>query len=105
MPQTIITNTQDMSDSTILGIEGIQAVCSDNILFALSFDDETTWKAYDGTTWITLDLPNTGMTKTTMESIGLEAWAEVVTSDYYKVRFILPTTTSYMTSMVVNYIN
>jgi hypothetical protein len=94
-----------MSDSTILGIEGIQAVCSDDILFALSFDDEATWKAYDGTAWITLDLPNTGMTKTTMESIGLEAWAEVVTSDYYKVRFILPTTTSYMTSMVVNYIN
>lgn len=105
VPQTIITNTQDMSDSTILGIEGIQAVCSDDILFALSFDDETTWKAYDGTTWITLDLPNTGMTKTTMESIGLEAWAEVVTSNHYKVRFILPATTSYMTSMVVNYIN
>lgn len=105
VPQTIITNTQDMSDSTILGIEGIQAICSDDILFALSFDDETTWKAYDGTTWITLDLPNTGMTKTTMESIGLEAWAEVVTSDHYKVRFILPATTSYMTSMVVNYIN
>ena len=94
-----------MSDSTILGIEGIQAVCSDDILFALSFDDETTWKAYDGTSWITLDLPNTGMTKTTMESIGLEAWAEVVTSDYYKIRFILPTTTIYRTSMVVNYIN
>lgn len=105
VPQTIITSTQDMSDTTILGIEGVQATCSDDILFAISFDDEVTWKAYDGTSWATLDLPNTGMTKATMENIGLEAWAEIVTSDFYKFRFILPTTDSYLTSLVVNYIN
>lgn len=105
VPQTVITNTQDMSDPTILGIEGVQATCSDDILFAISFDDEATWKAYDGTSWITLDLLNTGMTKTTMENIGLEAWAEIVTSDFYKFKFILPTTDSYLTSLVVNYIN
>ena len=105
VPQTVITNTQDMSDETILGIEGVQAVCSDDILFAISFDDEATWKAYDGTSWATLDLPNTGMTKATMENIGLEAWAEIVTSDFYKFRFILPTTDSYLTSLVVNYTN
>lgn len=105
VPQTVITSTQDMSDATILGIEGVQATCSDDILFAISFDDEATWKAYDGTSWITLDLPNTGMTKATMENIDLEAWAEIVTSDFYKFRFILPTTDSYLTSLVVNYIN
>lgn len=105
VPQTVITSTQDMSDASILGIEGVQATCSDDILFAISFDDEATWKAYDGTSWATLDLPNTGMTKATMENIGLEAWAEIVTSDYYKFRFILPTTDSYLTSLVVNYIN
>lgn len=105
VPQTIITSTQDMSDTTILGIEGVQATCSDDILFAVSFDDEATWKAYNGTSWITLDLPNTGMTKATMENIGLEAWAEIVTSNFYKFRFILPTTDSYLTSLVVDYIN
>lgn len=105
VPQTVITSTQDMSDATILGIEGVQVTCSDDILFAVSFDDEATWKAYDGTSWITLDLPNTGMTKATMENIGLEAWAEIVTSDFYKFRFILPTTDSYLTSLVVDYIN
>lgn len=63
MPQTVITNTQDMSDPTILGIEGVQAVCSDDILFAITFDNELTWKAYDGTQWINLDLPHTGMSR------------------------------------------
>ena len=38
IPQVITTSIQDMSDETILGIEGVQAVCSDDILFAISFE-------------------------------------------------------------------
>ena len=104
-PQVVISSTQDMSDSTILGIEGVTATCSDDVLFAISFDDEATWKAYDGERWITLDLNHTGMNKATMENIDLEAWREIQTSNYYKFRFILPSTESYLTSLVVDYIN
>lgn len=105
VPQTVITGPQDMSDPTILGIESASVDASDDVLFALSFDDGATWKAYSGTGWVTLETENAGMTKATMENIGLEAWAEVVTSDSYRVRFTLVSVDSYVTGVVIHYIN
>lgn len=104
-PQVVITEAFDMSDGTILGIESAEVTASEDVLFALSFDDGATWKAYDGTTWITLETVNAGMTKATMENIGLEAWAEVVTSTVYRLRFTLMESTSYVTQVVIHYIN
>lgn len=104
-PQVVITEAFDMSDGTILGIESAEVTASEDVLFALSFDDGATWKAYDGTTWITLETVNAGMTKATMENIGLEAWAEVVTSKLYRLRFTLMESTSYVTQVVIHYIN
>lgn len=105
VPQIVVTNTQDMSDPSILGIESVTVNASGDVLFALSFDDGTTWKAYDGTKWVTLSTENSGMNKTTMENISLEAWAEVVTSAMYKLRFVLMDTDSYVSAVRVNYIN
>lgn len=105
IPQIVVTNTQDMSDPSILGIESVTVDASEDVLFALSFDDGTTWKAYDGTQWVTLSTENSGMNKTTMENISLEAWAEVVTSAMYKLRFVLMDTGSYVSAVRVNYIN
>ena len=105
VPQIVVTNTQDMSDPTILGIESATVDASDDVLFAISFDDGVTWKAYDGGKWVTLSTENSGMTKTTMENISLEAWAEVVTSAMYKLRFVLMDTDSYVSAVRVNYIN
>lgn len=104
-PQVVVTDERDMSDPSILGIESATVTASEDVLFALSFDDGATWKAYDGSQWITLETEHSGMTKTTMESIGLEAWAEVVTSTAYRVRFALLSIDSYVTSVVINYIN
>lgn len=105
VPQTVITGPQDMSDPTILGIESASVDASDDVLFALSFDDGGTWKAYSGTGWVTLGTENAGMTKATMENIGLEAWAEVVTSASYRVRFTMVSVNSYVAGVVINYIN
>lgn len=105
VPQIVVTNTQDMSDPSILGIESVTVDASEDVLFALSFDDGTTWKAYDGTQWVTLSTENSGMNKTTMENISLEAWAEVVTSAMYKLRLVLMDTGSYVSAVRVNYIN
>ena len=105
VPQVVVTNTQDMSDSSILGIESATIVSSEDVLFALSFDDGATWKAYDGTQWLSLSTENAGMTKTTMENISLEAWAEIVTSQEYRVRFVLLSSNSYVSSIVINYLN
>ena len=105
VPQIVITSTQDMSDPSILGIESATVDASDDVLFAISFDDGVTWKAYDGGKWVTLSAENSGMTKTTMENISLEAWADVVTSAMYKLRFVLMDTDSYVSAVRVNYIN
>lgn len=105
VPQIVITSTQDMSDPSILGIESATVDASDDVLFAISFDDGVNWKAYDGGKWVTLSTENSGMTKTTMENISLEAWAEVVTSAMYKLRFVLMDTDSYVDTVRVNYIN
>ena len=105
VPQIVVTDAQDMSDSTILGIESVTVTASEDVLFAISFNDGATWKAYDGAQWVTVDTENAGMTKTTMENISLEAWAEVVTSTAYRIRFVLMDTTSYVTEVVINYLN
>lgn len=105
VPQVVVTNPQDMSDSTILGIESVTVTASEDVLFALSFDDGATWKAYNGTAWVTLEQENSGMTADTFQNISLEAWAEVVTGTAYRVRFVLMDTTSYMTELVIHYLN
>lgn len=105
VPQVVVTNPQDMSDSTILGIESVTVTASEDVLFALSFDDGATWTAYNGTAWVTLEQENSGMTAETFQNISLEAWAEVVTGTAYRVRFVLMDTTSYMTELVIHYLN
>lgn len=105
VPQVVVTDAQDMSDRTILGIESVSIEASADVLWALSFDDGTSWKAYDGTQWVTLEQENSGMTAETFQNIPLEAWAEIVTSDSYRVRFVLMDTTSYVTSLVIHYLN
>lgn len=105
VPQIVITSTQDMSDPSILGIESATVDASDDVLFAISFDDGVTWKAYDGAKWVTLSTENSGMTKTTMENISLESWAEVAMSAMYKLRFVLMDTDSYVAAVRMNYIN
>lgn len=105
VPQVVVSDSFDMSDPSILGIESATITSSSDVLFALSFDDGATWKAYDGTQWVTLEQQNSGMTAETFQNIPLEAWAGVVTSQQYRVRFVLMDTTSYMTSLVIHYIN
>lgn len=105
VPQVVISDSFDMSDPSILGIESVTIDSSSDVLFALSFDDGATWKAYDGIQWVTLEQQNSGMTAATFQNIPLEAWAEVVTSKQYRVRFVLMDATSYMTSLVIHYLN
>lgn len=105
VPQVVVTDVQDMSDSSILGIESATVTASEDVLFAMSFDDGVTWKAYNGSQWLVVDTENSGMTAATFQNIGLDAWSEVVTSNAYRVRFVLMSTESYMTSVVINYLN
>ena len=105
VPQVVVTDAQDMSDSIILGIESVTVTASDDVLWAISFDDGATWKAHNGSHWVTLEQENSGMTAETFQNLSLEAWAEVVTSTAYRLRFVLMTTDSYVSEVIINYIN
>ncbi len=105
VPQVIVSQAFDMSDPTILGIESVTVDASEDVLWAMSFDDGATWKAYNGEIWVTLEQENSGMTGETFQSIPLDAWTQVVTGDQYRVRFVLADTNSYMTNLVIHYLN
>ena len=105
VPQVVVTDVQDMSDSTILGIESVTVTASEDVLWAMSFDDGATWKAHNGSRWVVLEQENSGMTAETFQNLSLEAWAEVVTSTAYRLRFVLMSPDSYVSEVVINYIN
>ena len=105
VPQAVVTDAQDMSDSTILGIESVTVTASEDVLWAISFDDGVTWKAHNGSQWVVLEQENSGMTAETFQNLSLEAWAEVVTSTAYRLRFVLTSPDSYVSEVVINYLN
>lgn len=105
LPQVVVSEAFDMSDPSITGIESVSIDASADVLWALSFDDGVTWKAYNGTEWVTLEQENSGMLADTFQNISLEAWSEVVTSQAYRIRFVLMDDTSYMASLVIHYLN
>lgn len=105
-PQTLISEDYDLTDETILGIEDADIAASDDVLFAISFDEGVTWKAYNGAAWITLTSSNSGMSATTFESIGVEEWATVAESaQHFRIRAVIPASTSYIESVIINFIN
>lgn len=105
VPQVVVTDLQDMSHYTILGIESATVDASEDVLWAISFDDGVTWLAHDGSQWFVLAPDDLGMTTEALRNISVEAWADVVTSDAYRLRFALPSIGSYMSKVVINYIN
>ena len=103
-PQTVITENVDMTDSTILGIEKVTADSDDNTLFAVSFDDGTTWWNYVNNAWAVLSDEQSGMTKDAFANIGTDAWALKATTGHYRFRFVLAEG-GYVNSIVVDYLN
>lgn len=102
--QTLYTDDYDMAHESIVGIENIVVEADENTLFAISFDSGVTWQAYDGTAWVILSEEQSGMAKATLESIGVDAWAEVATTGKYRFRFTL-LEGGWVKSIVVNYVN
>lgn len=104
-PQVLISDTKDMSHETILGISSVTATVSADVLLAVTFDDGATWKKRDGTQWVDTTSETDGMTAAVLNAVTSAAWAEIATSTAYKFRFVLPNETSYITSVVVDYLN
>ena len=104
-PQTLYSPDYDMTDPTILGIEKVITVASDDVTFAISFDSGETWKYYTGTDWATLSEDTSGMSAETIMSVPTDKWAEVATTGTFKVRATLPSIDSALSSLVVDYLN
>lgn len=104
--QTLISNDYDMTDETITGIEDADVTASNDVLFAISFDEGETWKAHNGSAWITLSSADSGMSAQTFNSISVEAWAEVAeNAEKFRIRAILPALDSYIESIIINFLN
>lgn len=104
-PQTLVSDDYYMTHATIIGIECVTAECSDDVLFAVSFDSGITWKLYTGTEWATLSESDTGMSAEVMNAISSETWNEQATTGKFRFRVTLPDDTSTFTSLVVDYLN
>lgn len=104
-PQTLYSPDYDATDPTILGIEKVIAVASDDVTFSVSFDSGETWKYYTGTDWATLSENTSGMTAEAIMAVPTDKWAEVATTGHYMMRATLPGVESTLESFVVDYIN
>lgn len=104
-PQVLYSPDYDMTHSTIKGIETIRADCSEDVLFAISFDEGATWKAHNGTSWGTVTEAASGMTAAAMAAISVDDWALVAITGKYRVRCVLLNEESFLREFIVDYLN
>ena len=72
-PQNVISQKINLIHETISGIEKMTAICEGELICAVSFDNKTTWKMYNGG-WQNAG-EFSGMNKATLEAITTEQWA------------------------------
>ena len=105
IPQVLYSENIDMSDSTILGIEKVTADCSDEVLFAVSFDNGESWWSCTNAVWAKLSEEKSGMSKVALEAISVDSWAEKATTGQLKYRFIISGADGYLKSVTTDYLN
>ena len=105
IPQVLYSENIDISDSTILGIEKVAADCSDEVLFAVSFDNGASWWSCINAVWARLSEEKSGMSKAALEAISVDSWAEKATTGQLKYRFIISGTDGYLKSITTDYLN
>lgn len=104
--QNVITNSIDLTDPTITGIESMTVNCEGNPLIAVSFDDKVTWHAWNGEQWSVVSEEFSGMTKELAESITYNNWLTLYTgaSSFY-IRVSFTDTETKLTEIYVDFAN
>lgn len=77
--QTIQTDSIDLANPTITGIEYVAIDATGTPTFAVSFDAGNTWMMHTGTEWVELSTQESGMQISTFAAITTEQWAKKVT--------------------------
>lgn len=103
--QNVISNAIDLTHQSITGIESVLATCEGDLIVAVSFDDKQTWKAHNGTEWVTLSDEFAGMNKDTLEAITFEQWNELYNGTGFYVRISLTDTTQAVEKIVFDFAN
>lgn len=104
-PQTVYSQNIEMLSQTITGVDSVDITSDANTLFAMSFDNGSTWWNYVNNTWVQLTTADAGQTKESVEDIPTNAWNAKVTNRQLMFRFTLLDDTSYVTQIKVNFTN
>ena len=103
--QVIKTQDYNMRHPSIIGIEKAIVDATDDVGFAVSFDEGDTWLIWSDSEWGELSEGDTGMSAETMNSIPTEDWNSVATTGIFRFRAVLPNADSAITSFVIDYLN
>lgn len=105
--QIVISNSVNLVHESIKGIESATATCTGTLSMAISTDDKVTWKAHNGTEWLTLSDDYSGMSKEQLEAITVDQWNEIITEDVdtIYIRIALTDTTQSVEEIVINFAN
>lgn len=103
-PQAVITDLISNTHPSVQGISSIIAASSDDVLYSISVDGGSTWRMFDtsNNTWCAADA-DSGMSKVVLNAVTAAAWAELITTKTFHIRFILPTSVSYVNKLTINY--
>lgn len=105
-PQTIVSGAIDLTHESIKGIENITAVCEGPLILAISFDDQETWKAWNGSEWITLSEEISGMSKETLEAVTADQWQQLYQgADNLYIRIALINEEQSISEVRINFVN
>lgn len=104
VPQDVVTDNISMAYGSVKGVRGAAIDASDDVRFAISFDEGGTWKVHDSTVWVE-DADGAGMDAAAFRAITQTQWAQAATTGHYLLRWRLPGAGSYMKSAVINYVN
>jgi hypothetical protein len=104
--QIVTSNAISLAHSSILGIESATATCTGTLSMAISTDEKATWKAHNGTEWLTLSDDYSGMSKEQLEAITVVQWNEIIQDvDAMYIRIALTDTTQSVEEIIINFAN
>lgn len=104
--QDIISGNISLLDEGITGIESLEIESSGNPLFAVSFDNEKSWKMMTDLGWAIISEEHNGMTAEVFQNITTQQWSEqLVNVKFIKIRISLFTKDDFVIQVKVNYTN
>ena len=104
--QDIISGNISMLDDGVTGIENVKVDSEGNPLFAISFDNETSWYMMTDLGWAVISEEHNGMTSDVFQNITTQQWSEYLENvDFIKIRISLFNSDDSVIQVKINYTN